>query len=389
MIMQLLRHPLWLVGFRPFFTLALISGALLPMIWVAAFAGYSPLPRTGLQAVQWHAHEMLFGFGWAVLGGFLLTASKNWVKIRGLHGGPLAAIVLFWILERFAVVLVPADAPAWFRLLTLNIFLIGVTAYILWTLITYHRQDSFKDNWFFVAALPMFLVAKNLMLSPEHFVAGWTMSIGLFRVAFCVMFERTMPQFMKNKMGVLLPRKLPLDLSIKILILLSAFESFLPAPIAAGVLTAAALLLLWRWFTWSPLRGLSDFGIAIMYIGYLGLTMHLALEAMQIVGIYTGVGALSVHVFTFLCMGVVIPGMLIRISQGHTGRKLLFTVSDRIALGAMLVGAGFRLIATQVSPAHYLQAVTLAGVGWSLCFTLLAFRLIPFLWQIRIDGREH
>jgi uncharacterized protein involved in response to NO len=29
---------------------------------------------------------MFFGFGWAVLGGFLLTASKNWVKIRGYHG---------------------------------------------------------------------------------------------------------------------------------------------------------------------------------------------------------------------------------------------------------------------------------------------------------------
>jgi uncharacterized protein involved in response to NO len=387
--MRLFKHPLWLVGFRPFFTLALLSGALLPMIWVAVFAGYSPLPRTGLQAVQWHAHEMLFGFGWAVLGGFLLTASKNWVKIRGLHGGPLAAVVLFWILERFAVVLVPADAPEWFRLVALNIFLLSVTAYVLWTLITYHEQDSFKDNWFFVVALPMFLIAKNLMLLPEHFAAGWAMSIGLFRVAFCVMFERTMPQFMKNKMGILLPRKRFIDLPIKILILLGAFESFLPAQLGAAVLIAAAVLLLWRWFTWSPLRGLSDFGISLMYIGYLGLIAHLVLEAMRITGLYVGVGALSVHVFTFLCMGVVIPGMLIRISQGHTGRKLLFTVSDRIALGAMFVGCAFRVIATQASPAHYLWAITAAGIGWSLCFTLLAFRLIPFLWQPRIDGREH
>lgn len=385
----MMKHPLWLVGFRPFFTLAMLSGALLPMIWVAVFAGYSPLPRAGLQAVQWHAHEMLFGFGWAVLGGFLLTASKNWVKIRGLHGTPLAIVVLFWILERFAVVLVPTDAPEWFRFLALNSFLLSVTAYVLWTLVRYHHQDTFRDNWFFVAALPMFLIAKNLMLSPNYFTVGWTMAIGLFRVAFSVMFERTMPQFMKNKMGIILPRNPTIDLSIKILILISVFEAILPVKIAAGTMIVAAVLLLWRWFYWSPLRGLSDFGIALMYIGYLGLTAHLIFEAFRITGIYAGVGALSVHVFTFLCMGVVIPGMLIRISQGHTGRKLLFTLSDRIALGAMFVGAGFRLIATQVSPAHYLQAVAIAGIGWSICFVLLAFRLIPFLWLARVDGREH
>jgi uncharacterized protein involved in response to NO len=110
---------------------------------------------------------------------------------------------------------------------------------------------------------------------------------------------------------------------------------------------------------------------------------------MRITGIYSGVGALSVHVFTFLCMGVVIPGMLIRISQGHTGRKLLFTISDRIALGAMFLGAGFRLITTQLSPAYYMQVIAAAGLCWSVCFVLLGFRLIPFLWQPRIDGREH
>jgi uncharacterized protein involved in response to NO len=259
----------------------------------------------------------------------------------------------------------------------------------LWTLLKYHRQDTFRDNWFFVVALPMFLIAKNLMLSPHYFVVGWSMAIGLFRVAFSVMFERTMPQFMKNKMNIIVPRSPAIDLSIKFLILISVFESLLPAEIAAGALTAAAALLLWRWFAWSPLRGLSDFGIALMYIGYLGLTVHLVLEAFRITGVYAGVGALSVHVFTFLCMGVVIPGMLIRISQGHTGRKLLFTTSDRIALGAMFVGAAFRLVATQVSPAYYVQAIALAGLGWSLCFALLAFRLIPFLWLPRIDGREH
>ena len=88
--MNLSMHPLWLVGFRPFFALACFSGLALPLLWVLIYRGLLPAPDTSFAAVQWHAHEMFFGFGWAVLGGFLLTATKNWVQVRGYHGGMAA-----------------------------------------------------------------------------------------------------------------------------------------------------------------------------------------------------------------------------------------------------------------------------------------------------------
>ncbi|MFZ5462249.1 MAG: NnrS family protein [Pseudomonadota bacterium] len=47
------------------------------------------VPSLSFPVVQWHAREMFFGFGWAVMGGFLLTATKNWVRVRGYHGPPL------------------------------------------------------------------------------------------------------------------------------------------------------------------------------------------------------------------------------------------------------------------------------------------------------------
>ncbi|MCB1892227.1 MAG: NnrS family protein, partial [Rhodocyclaceae bacterium] len=84
--MRFSAHPLWLAGFRPFFALACLSGLSLPVLWTLMFAGWIEAPATAFTGFQWHAHEMFFGFGWAMLGGFLLTASKNWVKIRGYHG---------------------------------------------------------------------------------------------------------------------------------------------------------------------------------------------------------------------------------------------------------------------------------------------------------------
>ena len=38
-------HPLWLVGFRPFFALACLSGMLLPIAWALMFSGTLPAPE--------------------------------------------------------------------------------------------------------------------------------------------------------------------------------------------------------------------------------------------------------------------------------------------------------------------------------------------------------
>ena len=100
--MRFSTHPFWLVGFRPFFTLACLAGMILPLIWALIFSGAIEAPAANFSSVQWHAHEMFFGFGWAVLGGFLLTSTKNWVNIRGYHGPALALLAAAWIIERQA-----------------------------------------------------------------------------------------------------------------------------------------------------------------------------------------------------------------------------------------------------------------------------------------------
>ncbi|HWV38039.1 MAG TPA: NnrS family protein [Vulgatibacter sp.] len=377
-------RAIWLAGFRPFFALAFVAGAALPLIWVFAFTGVTPWPSS-VPVLAWHAHEMYYGFGWAVLGGFLLTASKNWVKIRGIHGWPLALAVALWCVERAAIFV--AD-PLVSRVL-LNAFPAYVIAYLVWTLVRFNAKSFYKDNAFFVVALPIFLVAKNLLLTPSTWVLGTTMTLGLFRVAFVMMFERTMPQFMRNGPGIDLPLRRWIDVPIKVLVLTSVFEALLPAPWAAAVLGLAAALLLARLLTWHPVAGMKRFGIAVMYVGYLGLILHLALQAMRYLGWFMGVGTLATHAFTFLCMGIVIPAMLLRICQGHTGRKIRFTASDKLALGAMAAAAFFRLVATQLWPASYSTWILAAGIGWALCFLVVGARVGPFVFAPRIDGRVH
>ncbi|RZU38622.1 uncharacterized protein involved in response to NO [Fluviicoccus keumensis] len=386
--------PLWLAGFRPFFLLALIAGAVYPPLWALVFSGAVALPAAGLTPLQWHAHEMLFGFGWAVLGGFLLTASKNWVGVRGLHGGPLALAAALWLAERVLIFHFPAltDSTPWplraAVLAAASLPVLGVGGYVLWTLVRYRRQDSFKDNGFFIAALPLLLAAKLMLLLPPWVTEGRMLAIGLFRLAFVVMFERTLTQFMKNTAGVTLFRHPALDWPIKGLMLLAAFAGFLPPAVAAAVMTAAGLLLLYRFGRWHPLAGLRRFDTGIMYVGYLGLSANLFAEALRLSGVFPAIGSLSVHIFTFVCMGLVIPGMLVRISQGHTGRRIVFTATDKAAISLMGAGAVLRLVATQLWPQHYGLWIDLSALAWSGCFLGIGLRLAPMLWQARVDGRE-
>ncbi|MDT8446458.1 MAG: NnrS family protein [bacterium] len=380
-------HPLWLVGFRPFFTLVFLSGVFLPWYWVAVFSGWLHWDWGPFPPNRWHGHEMFYGFGWALLGGFLLTASKNWVKIRGLHGAGLILAVLLWFADRALMLLEPGYS-LWGRAVG-SLFLLYVIGYLLYSLIRFRSNDSFADNPLFWVALPMFLVAKQLMLTEDYFDQGLAMTIGLFRVAFVIMFERTMTQFMKNALNCPLPRRPWLDYGIKISMLLAVGSIFLPAMPAAILLLSTASLLLFRFLIWKPQVGMRNFGIGVMYLGYFGLVVHLGLEIVHRLEPSWGVGSYSLHMFTFFCMGLIIPAMMIRISQGHTGRKPVFRFWDKAALGLMLAGGLFRVLLTQIWPQAYLTWVVLAGVGWTSCFAILGIGYTPYLFQNRIDGKEH
>lgn len=386
--MPFAQQPLWLVGFRPFFALACLAGLSFPVLWALIFSGALAPPAGPISPVQWHAHEMFFGFGWAVMGGFLLTATKNWVKVRGYHGPALILLVAAWLLERGGMWFAGDLPPIIFRLSS-NLFLAAIVVMLLWTLLRHRQNDSFADNYFFLVILPLFLVAKNLLLSADYFQIGASMTLGLFRVAFLVMLERTVTQFMKNALRVDILRHAALDRSIKLLALLLVFASLLPAPLASSATLLLALLLGVRFVFWKPQLAFRRLDIGIMYVGYLSIVAQLLFDLVAQVTQPAWIGSLPMHVFTFGVMGLIIPTMLIRIANGHTGRKVVFDGLDKSVLWIMIAGFVIRIIVPQIAPANYLRWIYLAAACWFTCFGFLAWRYIPYLVQPRVDGKEH
>ena len=388
MQIKLTQHPLWLVGFRPLFSLALVAGMLLPVLWILLLAGRLTLPSGPLSPLQWHAHEMFYGFGWALLGGFLLTASKNWVAVRGHHGLPLLLLTVAWLLER-GVMACANQLPAPLFWLGVNLYLPGVIALVMYTLIRHRAQDSFADNYFFLLSLPFFLIADNLLLSAAYFNLGWSLTLGLFRLVFLVMLERTLIPFMKGALQLTLPRHAWLDGAIKVLALGLIPAALLPAWLAASLALALALLLGLRFLLWKPLQALTRIDTGIMYLGYLALLAQLLLEASALLIQPAWVGSLSLHVFSFGVMGLIIPAMVMRISRGHTGRKVRFDGWDNGVLGIMMLALLVRTLLPQLWPAAYAACLHVAATCWLAAFAILAWRYIPMYWRPRLDGKAH
>ncbi|MGA8956593.1 MAG: NnrS family protein, partial [Pseudolabrys sp.] len=68
---------LFTYGFRPFFLAAGLWAVFGILFWLPQYMGVFTLP-THLTAIDWHTHEMLYGYVAAAVAGFLLTAIPNW-----------------------------------------------------------------------------------------------------------------------------------------------------------------------------------------------------------------------------------------------------------------------------------------------------------------------
>src|SRR5581483_7734153 len=99
-------------GFRPFFLLGAIWSAAAVAIWLPLLGGSIDLP-IAYSPIEWHVHELLYGYLPAIVAGFLLTAVPNWTGRLPVLGRPLLGLLLVWIAGR-AAMLVSAriGAPA-------------------------------------------------------------------------------------------------------------------------------------------------------------------------------------------------------------------------------------------------------------------------------------
>src|SRR6185437_468587 len=157
--------PVLAAGFRPFFLLGAVYAGVAILMWLPAFFGELSL-TTAFTPLDWHVHEMLYGYLPAVITGFLFTAIPNWTGRLPIHGTPLAALVALWIAGRLCVTF-SAATTWWLAMLVDASFLLLVAAAAA-------REIIAGRNWrnLIVVTLLVLLLLANVAFHLEAHFAG-------------------------------------------------------------------------------------------------------------------------------------------------------------------------------------------------------------------------
>ena len=375
---------LWRLGFRPFYLLASIFAALSVPLWAVQYAGW--LPRPYLEGPLWHAHEMLFGFAFAVVAGFLLTAVRNWTGRPTPTGAWLAALAALWVGGR-VLVLTPFGAMG---ALANAAFPVAIAIGIGIPLV----RSGNRRNYFFIAllliialaVLTVHLALLGVITLPARLGIGVALDVLLFIMA--VIAGRIVPMFTNNGVPGAHARRQPLLEKIAlggIVVLIVADLLQATGPALVPLLMALALVHSVRLALWQPWKTLSVPLVWVLHVAYLWIPVHLALRALVEMNIVAP--PLATHALTVGAIGGLTLGMMTRTARGHTGHLLASDRFEVACYGLVLAAAIVRVGGPLLVPRAYVATVMCSALLWSAAYGIYAVRYWPVLTRPRIDGK--
>ena len=376
---------LWNLGFRPFYLLAGLFATLSVPAWMAQYAGW-----LGAHAIiagpLWHAHEMIFGYAFAVIVGFLFTAGRNWANQPTPSGTALALIVALWVAARVLVLASYAFAAAAFD----TAFALAAAGALA---VPFVRSGN-RRNYFFIALL-LGMGAANLafhlnMAGVLDLPPQIGLQLGLDMVLFImvVMGGRVIPMFTMNGVpGVHCLRFAWIERLApgSVLVLLAADALRAPDAVIGLVAAAAAATHAARLGLWKPWLTLKAPVVWILHLAYAWIVLALALRALAA---FDQVPAsLATHALTVGAIGSLTLGMMTRTSRGHTGRPLQVGSAEVFCYVTIQLAALARVFLPLALPSLYLYGVIASGFAWSLAFGVFTVAYWPILSRPRADGK--
>lgn len=380
-------------GFRVFFLAAGLFAFLSMAVWegyqiAQALGGSLDLP-TAAPPHLWHAHEMIFGYASAALGGFFLTAVPNWTGAKSAPHRFIAVVAGLWLAGRLAVWGSGSLPPG--LVAVIDLAFVPVLAA---NLLTQLLKRPKRQQMILLAILSLYWTANLMMhlewmgLTGDTAWAGLRAGLVTLGTMIMVLGGRVTPGFTRNAMVQAgredrLPRNpMPLAalaiaaaLTQPIGYLLGAPESWLtPFALVAGA-AGLARVALWRglWTRDKPILWTLHLSYALNALGFLSLGLaQLGLipeiAALHLLGI-GGVGGMTLAIMS-------------RATLGHTGRALIAPRPVAWAYALLPLAALTRWVGVEW-PAFHTPAILLAGALWLFAFGLFTLALWPVFWGPR------
>jgi uncharacterized protein involved in response to NO len=366
------RYPaLFSYGFRPFFLLgALYAGGTI-LFWLPLFYGRLAT-LTAFAPVDWHVHEMLFGYLAAIVTGFLLTAIPNWTGRLPLQGFPLLVLVALWLAGRLAVF--------FSAIFDWRIVMLADCAFLLAVAAATGREIVAGRNWRNLKVLvPVsVLLAANVVFHAEAHFAGISdvsrrLGIGAAILLIMIIGGRIIPSFTRNWLARENPGRLPapfdrFDLAAIAVsaVAIAAWVVFPLHPASGALLLGAAAMNLLRLLRWSGDRARRDALVLILHLAFAFVPVGFLLNGLAALSPETVPQAAGLHAFGVGAIGCMTLAVMTRATLGHTGHALEAGPGTIALYGAILMAAGFRIAAACLPWNDTLLA--LSAVAWAFAF---------------------
>lgn len=374
-------------GFRPFFLLGAIWSALAVAIWLPLLSGSLTLP-IALSPVEWHVHELLYGYLPAIAAGFLLTAVPNWTGRLPVTGLPLLALLLVWVAGRLAMLIsawVGGPAAA-----TIDVLFLATLACVIGREII---RGSSKQNLKILALIGL-LLAGNVVFHLESMrpggsnAYGMRIGVGTAVLLITVIGGRIIPSFTRNWLARRPPGPMPTAFNRFDLIAISggaaavAFWVMAPGHYVTAVLALiAAVLHAVRLARWAGYRTPREPLVVVLHVAYAFVPIGFLLVSSSIAAptFIAATGAL--HCWTAGAIGLMTLAVMTRASLGHTGQPLTATIPVQLVYLALVIAAAARIIAAfDIARAPLLH---LAAFAWVAAFGGFALIYWPLLTRVR------
>ncbi|WP_066803938.1 NnrS family protein [Moraxella oblonga] len=397
-------HPVLNLGFRVFFVGAGVFAVVSMMLWLLILQGIAPFKNT-LNPFYWHAHEMIFGYGLAVVAGFLLTAVKTWTNQPMPYGYHLGVIFGAWAMARLAWLGLHAmpSTPMLVVALVFDVLFWGMTAFAVIKAVWVARQ---KRQIGIVAKLNLLMMANvafYMGVFTNHTNAQQIALYGALYLIIGVVFtiaRRVLPFFISkgiavdkdgNPNGVQIEQR---NSDILDKLNLISFFGFVIVDLFTSLATIGSIFAL-VCFMVNVLRLNNWYHHGIwqkpllwsLVIAFFGMTASLLFfVASPFAKTDINLHSLGLHGLALFGIGVMTLSMMSRVSLGHTGRNIHKPPKSVWAIFILIIlSAIFRMVLPMLG-GDYMTWILSSQILWIMAFALFCVAYIPILTKPRTDG---
>lgn len=373
-------------GFRPFFLFGAAWAAIAMALWLPMLTGHVSLP-TAFAPVQWHVHEMVFGYVPAIVAGFLLTAVPNWTGRLPVVGWPLAGLFGIWVLGRVAVATSALIGARLAALVDVS-FLLALGVVIAREIVASSNTRNLK-----VLVGVALLAIGNLAFHLEVLLGnidGRAQHLGIAATILLISIigGRIIPSFTHNWLMRQPPGRVPAKLDrydIAVMVVTGvalAVWVFAPASkVTAIVALAASAANAARLARWAGERTFAEPLVAILHVGYAFVPVGFLLLALGILVPSVVLPSGALHGWTAGAIGLMTLAVMTRASLGHTGQPLVATTGISLIYVAGIIAALTRVVAATGMMRDAMLVVS--AIAWVLAFGGFVVVYAPLLAKRR------